>query len=132
MQSGTTSINTNRIYNPIKQGKDHDPKGSFIKEWVPELKNISEDFIHEPWLIKNFDTYNSLNINYVKPIIDLKFTSRKARKSLYQISLKEGYWDVSKIIYEKHGSRKSTLKSKSKKKMIKKVSNKQFELNLNL
>ena len=29
MQSGTTSINVNRIYNPIKQGKDHDPKGTF-------------------------------------------------------------------------------------------------------
>ena len=127
MQSGTTSINTNRIYNPIKQGKDHDPKGSFIKKWVPELKDISEDFIHEPWLVSNHK-----NINYVKPIIDLKLTSKLARKSLHQISLKEGYWNISKIIYEKHGSRKSKFKSKPKKIINKKSPSIQFELDLNL
>jgi len=132
MQSGTTSINTNRIYNPIKQGKDHDPKGTFIKKWVPELKDISEDLIHEPWLINKFDDYNSQTINYVKPIIDLQLTSRDARKSLFQISLKEGYWNISKMIYEKHGSRKASFKKKAKKKMNKKYSIKQFELDLNL
>ena len=127
MQSGTTSINTNRIYNPIKQGKDHDPKGTFIKRWVPELKDVSEDIIHEPWLI-----YNSQSVNYVKPIIDLKLTSIDARKLLSQISLKEGYWDISRMIYERHGSRKSTFRKKSKKVINKKTSNKQFELDLNL
>ena len=132
MQSGTTSINTNRIYNPIKQGKDHDPKGTFIKKWVPELKDISEDLIHEPWLINNIDIYNSQTINYVKPIIDLKHTSRHARKLLFQISLKKEYWKISKTIYEKHGSRKTSNKMKSQKIMNKKSSNKQFELNLKL
>ena len=37
MQSGTTGINSLRIYNPIKQGLDHDPDGSFIRRWCPEL-----------------------------------------------------------------------------------------------
>jgi len=132
MQSGTTSINTNRIYNPIKQGKDHDPKGTFIRKWVAELKEIPEDLIHEPWLINNFDIYNSLKINYVKPIIDLKISSKDARKKLYQISQKEGYWNISKNIYEKHGSRRSTLKRKVKKKINKKSTNLQFELDLKL
>jgi len=132
MQSGTTSINTNRIYNPIKQGKDHDPKGTFIKKWVPELKDISEDLIHEPWLINNFDGYNPQALNYVKPIIDLNNSSKYARKLLFQISLKEGYSNISKRIYERHGSRKSTLKRKERKIINKKSSNKQFELDLNL
>ena len=132
MQSGTTSINTNRIYNPIKQGKDHDPKGTFIKKWVPELKDISEDLIHEPWLINNIDIYDSQTVNYVKPIIDLKLTSRRARKLLFQISLKKGYWDISKTIYEKHGSRKPSNKRKAQKIMNKNSSNKQFELDLKL
>ncbi len=131
MQSGTTSINTNRIYNPIKQGKDHDPKGTFIKKWVPELKDISQDLIHEPWLINNIDIYNSQTMNYIKPIIDLKLTSRNARKLLFQISLKKEYWNISKRIYEKHGSRKPTNKRKTKK-IINNSTNKQFELDLNL
>ena len=49
MQSGTTGINTIRIYNPIKQSIDQDPNGEFIKKWVPELASVPNELIHEPW-----------------------------------------------------------------------------------
>ena len=49
MQSGTTGINVNRMYNPIKQSRDQDPDGRFIRQWVPELAGYSDDWIHEPW-----------------------------------------------------------------------------------
>ena len=42
MQSGVTGINSIRIYNPVKQQLDHDPNGTFIKRWLPELENIPE------------------------------------------------------------------------------------------
>jgi deoxyribodipyrimidine photo-lyase len=48
MQSGTTGINTLRIYNPVKQSQDHDPEGAFIRRWVPELADVPTDWIHSP------------------------------------------------------------------------------------
>ena len=51
MQSGVTGINTVRIYNPIKQSQEHSPDGAFIRKWVPELQQVSNTWIHEPWLM---------------------------------------------------------------------------------
>ena len=45
MQSGTTGINTIRIYNPVKQGLDQDPTGVFTRRWVPELAPVPDSFL---------------------------------------------------------------------------------------
>ncbi|NYS36102.1 deoxyribodipyrimidine photo-lyase, partial [Streptococcus danieliae] len=37
-----------RIFNPTTQGKKFDPQGTFIREWLPELRDVPEKFIHEP------------------------------------------------------------------------------------
>ena len=129
MQSGTTSINTNRIYNPIKQGKDHDPKGEFIKKWVPELKKVTDTFIHEPWLLSKFNNEEYSKLEYIKPIVDISKTSREAREKIQEITQKKGYWDISKKIYLKHGSRKKTVINKRPKKSN---NNKQIQHELNL
>lgn len=84
MQASVTGINTIRIYNPIKQAKDHDPKGIFIKKWVPELSDFPTEYIHEPWKMNEMErNLFGLKTLYPQPIIDLSEALKKARKVLW-------------------------------------------------
>jgi deoxyribodipyrimidine photo-lyase len=47
---GTDASPYYRVFNPIEQGKRFDPKGDYIRKYVPELVHLSADEIHEPWL----------------------------------------------------------------------------------
>tara|TARA_Y100000389_G_scaffold197020_1_gene230857 strand:- start:1139 stop:1459 length:321 start_codon:yes stop_codon:yes gene_type:complete len=38
-----------RIFNPILQGIKFDHEGVYTKKWVPELKNMPNEFLHKPW-----------------------------------------------------------------------------------
>ena len=40
-----------RVFNPVKQGQDHDPAGDYIRRWVPELRGVSGKAVHEPWTL---------------------------------------------------------------------------------
>ncbi len=84
MQAGTTGVNTIRMYNPIKQSKDHDPNGIFIKKWVPELREIPVAFIHEPWLMTKLDLqFNGIKSEYPAPVVDLIESGKKARAKIW-------------------------------------------------
>ncbi|MDZ5761065.1 cryptochrome/photolyase family protein [Lyticum sinuosum] len=67
-----------RIFNPILQSKKFDPYGQYIKKYIPELKNVSIEFIHEPW-----KEYNSSS-NYPSQIINIDET-RKIALSKYKL-----------------------------------------------
>ncbi len=86
MQAGTTGINTIRMYNPIKQSKEHDPNGFFIKQWVPELQPVPLEFIHEPYRMAAIDQHFCgviLGNHYPYPIVDIGCAGKTARKLIW-------------------------------------------------
>ncbi|MDF1810247.1 MAG: deoxyribodipyrimidine photo-lyase [Phycisphaerales bacterium] len=62
-----------RIFNPMTQGKKFDPKGEYVRRWVPELASLSDKNIHTPWLAP-VDALNNAGVvlgkNYPYPIVD--------------------------------------------------------------
>jgi deoxyribodipyrimidine photo-lyase len=39
-----------RIFNPVTQATKFDPDGTYIRQWVPELKRLEPAWIHQPWM----------------------------------------------------------------------------------
>ena len=96
MQSGVTGINLPRIYSVLKQSLDQDPDASWIKEQIPDLKNIDKTKIHSA----------ELGELYKEKIVDIKSSAKKARELIWQIRGKADFKKKARAVYELHGSRK--------------------------
>lgn len=109
MQSGTTGISTVRIYNPIKQVTDHDPTGIFIREWVPELTLVPDEFLAEPHLMP-LPVQQASNCiigeHYPAPIVDHRKASAAARTRMQKIRGTEGARQERQSVFDRHGSRR--------------------------
>lgn len=72
--TGTDAVPYFRIFNPISQSKRFDPKGDFIRHWLPELKHLSAKDIHQPKLLDGLFA----TTDYPKPMVDLAASRERA------------------------------------------------------
>jgi deoxyribodipyrimidine photo-lyase len=107
MQSGTTGINTVRIYNPVKQGYDQDPTGVFTRRWVPELSAIADKYLQEPWKAPNAD--DVLGKTYPMRIVDHMAAAREARDRIWAVRRSDDFRTEASAVAARHGSRKSGI-----------------------
>lgn len=67
--TGTDAAPYFRIFNPTTQGEKFDRDGEFIRQWVPELRDVPGNVIHEPWC---WAEKTQVSLNYPRPIVDHK------------------------------------------------------------
>jgi deoxyribodipyrimidine photo-lyase len=70
--TGTDAAPYFRIFNPILQSKKFDPKGSYIRRWVPELADLDSPAIHFP------TDKDARPDDYPEPIVDHKAARERA------------------------------------------------------
>ncbi|WP_310377372.1 deoxyribodipyrimidine photo-lyase [Flavobacterium sp.] len=117
MQSGTTGINTIRIYSPIKNSEEHDSEGVFIKQWLPELTEIPISLLHEPWKMNEMEQhfYNcEIGTDYPFPIVDIDETRKQASDIVWSFRKKDEVKEEGKRILKKHVSNPNSKKKLSK------------------
>ena len=117
MQSGTTGINTTRVYNPIKQAQDHDPKGYFVRKWLPPMRKVPDSWLLEPWLMTEQVQINSgvkLGVDMPVPKVDLKLSLIESKQRLHARRQKPLVKAGKSAIVIKHASRKNQEKNTKK------------------
>jgi deoxyribodipyrimidine photo-lyase len=109
MQSGTTGINTLRIYNPTKQAIEQDPRGVFIRRWVPELAGVPPAYVHVPWTMPA-DVQRVagcvIGHDYPAPLVDHAKSVREAKRRLSIVRNAPAALSEARGVAERHGSRR--------------------------
>jgi deoxyribodipyrimidine photo-lyase len=60
--TGTDAAPYFRVFNPTTQAKRFDPHGAYVRQYVPELRDVEGAAVHEPWKTAPCD--------YPGPIVD--------------------------------------------------------------
>lgn len=110
MQSGTTGINTTRVYNPVKQAQDQDPHGKFVRRWLPAMRSVPDSWLFEPWLMPA-----SAHSGLPQPLVDLASATREAKQRLHALRQTPEVKAGKAAVIEKHASRKLPAARKSAK-----------------
>ncbi|TDC63354.1 cryptochrome/photolyase family protein [Streptomyces hainanensis] len=59
-----TDTRPNRVLNPLTQARRFDPRGEYVRRWVPELAGLAGPSAHRPWRA-------AADVDYPPPIVEL-------------------------------------------------------------
>jgi deoxyribodipyrimidine photo-lyase len=79
--TGTDAAPYFRVFNPVLQGKKFDPRGEYVRRWVPELARVPVDRLHAPWELPESEQKRLgviLGKDYPSPIVDHAWARRRA------------------------------------------------------
>jgi deoxyribodipyrimidine photo-lyase len=86
--SGADAAPYFRIFNPVTQATRFDPKGTYIREWVPELARLPDQWIHQPWDAPPATLEQAkvkLGNNYPGPMVEHALARQRALEALARI-----------------------------------------------
>ena len=109
MQSGTTGINTTRVYNPIKQAADHDPHGHFVRQWLPALQRVPDTWLFEPWRMSaDVQAHCGVRVGdaIAIPLVELAPAMREAKARLHARRRQPEVRAAKAEVVERHASRR--------------------------
>lgn len=109
MQSGTTGINTLRIYNPTKQAIEQDPHGVFIRRWLPDLAAVPTAYLHQPWTMPADVQARAgcrIGCDYPRPIVDHTAAMREAKARFSLLRRDPAAIAEARDVAVRHGSRR--------------------------
>lgn len=81
-----------RVFNPVTQGRKFDPKGLYVRKWVPELADLPDRWIHEPWEAPSsllVEAQVHLGKTYPNPIVDHAAARNRALQAYRQFTKKK-------------------------------------------
>lgn len=79
--TGTDAAPYFRVFNPTRQGAKFDPRGEYIRRWAPELAQVTETYIHEPWRMPLKTQRRAgcvIGRNYPAPIVNRAMARKRA------------------------------------------------------
>jgi len=79
--TGTDAAPYFRVFNPVSQSRKFDPLGDYIRTWLPELSNVPDGYIHEPWkmpLDEQALCGVHIGSDYPAPIVDHRLARERA------------------------------------------------------
>jgi deoxyribodipyrimidine photo-lyase len=82
-----------RIFNPVLQGMRFDPRGDWVRRWIPELAGVPDQHIHAPWEMSPAVAAAAgvrLGEAYPLPIVDLQEGRERALAAFRSVSSADG------------------------------------------